>query len=456
MNNNRPQPNRAPNNPSQGRPPQGSPPQSRPPQNRQPQGQTGTGGFKVSIDERDLMTGSLDMKHRAQPGQYSEPPSARNAAMTPKELRAEKRAHKKRNRVKARKNKRVFSIVWLCMVLLLSFTFASYLIGGSNDFFGANRRPGKVDVTIPEGKLTEEVLADVVFQAGLIEKPEFFWLYCKVRADMEDYAPGIRYQIDTDLDYEALLNQLMGGNDDLEVVQVVFPEGSTALQMANLLEENEVCTAEAFLNELNNGDYSKYEEVSTLDGTGRYYKLEGYLFPDTYDFYKGEELDSVVGKLLNNFHQKVDSKLREKIDESGMTLDEVVILASIIQAEAANTTDMFDVSAVLHNRMNFGADYGIMNLECDSTSFYPYKNAKEMEELGNTLSHGNYDTYTFSGLPAGAICNPGLDAINAALRPNSTGDAASYLYFCHSDEGVAYYATNAEDHEYNKQLAGLS
>ena len=79
-----------------------------------------------------------------------------------------------------------------------------------------------------------------------------------------------------------------------------------------------------------------------------------------------------------------------------------------------------------------------------------------MEELGNTLSHGAYDTYTFSGLPAGAICNPGVDALNAALKPNTGGDAAGYLYFCHSDDGVAYYASTAEEHEYNKQLAGLT
>ena len=133
-----------------------------------------------------------------------------------------------------------------------------------------------------------------------------------------------------------------------------------------------------------------------------------------------------------------------------------VTLASIIQAEAASTKDMFDVSAVLHNRLEFGADYDIFNLECDSTAYYPYKNAKQMEEIGGNLSYGNYNTYNFSGLPAGPICNPGLEALNAALKPNTKGDASSYLYFCHSDDGVAYYATNEWDHEYNKQLAGLS
>lgn len=433
------------------RPQQNKPQQKQPPQ--------GSGGFRVNIDERDLMTGAVDppKERRNQPAQYSEPLSGRKSALTNKELKAERKAHKRRNRVKARKNKRVFSIVWLCMVLLLSFTLSSYLIGGSNDFFGADRQSGQVDISLPEGELTEEELADILYQAGAINKPEFFALYCKIKEDMDEFPRGLHTQVDTDMDYEALINTLQWGDDTTEVVQVVFPEGSTALQIANLLEENEVCTAQEFLDELNNGDYTNYDMIGELGSTeGRYYKLEGYLFPDTYDFYKGEDLDSVVGKFLHNFQRKMDDKLKQKIADSGMTMDQVVILASIIQAEAASTADMFNVSAVLHNRLDFGADYGILNLECDSTSFYPYKNAKEMEELGNTLSHGAYDTYTFSGLPAGAICNPGVDAINAALKPNTGGGAEDYLYFCHSADGVAYYASTEEEHEYNKQLAGLA
>lgn len=434
----------------------------RPQQNRgrEPAGRN-PGGFQVKIDQRDLMTGSMETPRqgrRSQPVQYGEPPSARKALLTDKELKAEKKAHKKRNRVKARKNKRVFALVWLCMVLLASFTLASYLIGGAMDFFGDGRSAGTADITIPEGKLTEEGLADILYQAGAIKKPEFFSLYCKIKEDMEDFQPGTFKEVGLDQDYEALINTLQGGGDTTrEVVTVVFPEGCNALETARLLEENEVCTASDFLNALNTMDFTNYDVIAGLgDTSGRYYKLEGYLFPDTYEFYKDEELDSVIGKMLNNFQRKMDSKMQEKIQNSGMSMDQVVTLASIIQAEAASTKDMFDVSAVLHNRLDFGADYDIFNLECDSTAYYPYKNAKQMEEMGGGLSYGNYNTYNFSGLPAGAICNPGLEAINAALKPNTNGDASSYLYFCHSDDGVAYYATNEWDHEYNKQLAGLS
>lgn len=415
----------------------------------------GTGNFKLNIDERDLATGTVDLPERR-----SQPPrpeySANKAYLTEKERRAEKKAHKKRDKLKARKNRRVFALVWVCMVLLVSFTLASYLIQGSNDFFAANRTEGTTEVTIPEN-VTAKELSQILYEAGAIKKPEFFNLYCSITVgedEMEWFQPGV-YQLETNMDYEDLINTLQGGNETKEVVTVTFPEGTTALEAAALLEENEVCSAEDFLTAIDSDDFDDYYGIDQItNGSSKYYKLEGYLFPDTYDFYKGEEIGSVVGKLLTNFKNRV-SDLEDKIASSDMTLDEVIIMASIIQREAANVNDMGDVSAVLHNRLDFGGEYGIYRLECDSTTYYPYKRAEDVPETG-ALSYGDYDTYQIQGLPAGAICNPGLDAIEAALEPNTEGDAASYLYFCHAADGTAYYATNAEDHEYNKQLAGLT
>lgn len=415
-------------------------------------GNRGTGNFKLNIDERDLATGSVDIPERR-----SQPPrpeySTNKAYLTDKERRAEKKAHKKRNKLKARKNRWIFSVVWLCMVLLVSFTLASYLIQGSNDFFAANRTEGTTEVTIPK-EVTVDQLTQILYEAGAIKKPEFFKLYCSVTASMEYFQPGT-YKIETNMDYQDLISTLQGGNESREVVTVTFPEGITALEMASLLEENEVCSAQDFLTAIDSDDFDNYDMIGAItNGADKYYKLEGYLFPDTYNFYKGEEIDSVVSKFLYNFQNRV-SDLQTEIANSGMTEDQVVIMASIIQREAANVNDMKDVSAVLHNRLNFGAEYGIYRLECDSTTYYPYKRAEDVPAT-DALSYGNYDTYQVQGLPAGAICNPGLDAIEAALRPNTEGDAAYYLYFCHAADGTAYYATNAEDHEYNKQLAGLS
>lgn len=410
------------------------------------------GGFKVHIDERDLMTGSFTPP-REQYAYQQQP--YREQALTEKERRAEKKAHKKRNKIKARKNKRIFSLVWLCMVLLVAFTLASYLVTGANDLFAVGRNEGTTEVTIPQ-KLDAAELSDILYQRGAISKPEFFELYAKLTVDDWSFFQQGVYQIGTNLDYEDLINTLQGGNETREVVSVTFPEGSNALEIAALMEENEVCTAEEFLTALNQVDFTNYPAIAALgDVSARYYAPEGYLFPDTYDFYKGEELESVIGKLINNFQEKMSSAtMAALIEQSGMSLDQIITLASIIQCEAADDSDMYKVSAVLHNRLSFGAENDIFRLECDSTSYYPYKHAKDVPESG-ALSYGRYDTYQIDGLPAGPICNPGMDAINAALKPSTEGDAPNYLYFCHDADGKAYYATNSYDHEYNKELAGI-
>lgn len=424
-----------------------------PNENRNEQPGSRTGHFKLNIDERELATGEIERPKESgnRLGAYSDSAYNRSFA-TDEERRAEKKAHKKRNRLKARKNKRVFSLVWLCMVVLIALTLASYLIGGANDFFAVGRNPGTAEIVIPEN-VTEKELAELLYAKGAIREPEFFSLYCKITTEMEYFEPGT-YQADTNLDYEDLINTLQYGTEEMEEVRVTFPEGSNALEIAQLLEENEVCTQEEFLAALN-GDFSDYDMIGSLgDGSGKYYKLEGYLFPDTYDFWKGEDLDSVIGKMLYNFQLKMSDTVRASVEQSGMTLDQVITLASIIQNEAANDSDMYNVSAVLHNRMDWGWEAGIYRLECDSTTFYPYKNRAAVPAAG-ALPYGNYDTYQIEGLPAGAICNPGMDAINAALRPRDDGDANDWLYFCHAEDGTAYYATNESDHLYNRQQAGL-
>ena len=426
-------------------------------QRRGGQQPSSTGGFKLQIDERDLATGNIDLPQRRRSQPTPNAPTAHDQGyLTEKERKAEKKAHKKRDKLKARKNKRVFSLVWICMVVLVSLTLASYLVQGSNDFLAVGRAEGTTTVNIPEGGLTDvDQLAQILYDSGAINKPEFFSLYCKITMDEEElsWISSGAYELETNKDYEDLINTLQGGNEVKEEVTVTIPEGYNALEIAAVLEENEVCDAQEFLDYLNTGDFTNYEEVAQIgDTSGRYYALEGYLFPDTYTFYKNDDLDMVIGKMLNNFHEKMSEDIREQINASGMTMDQVINLASIIQNEAANASDMYMVSAVLHNRLDWGAEAGIYTLGCDSTMFYPYRNAAAVPESG-ALSYGNYNTYELQGLPPGPISNPGMDAIMAALKPSAEG--SSYLYFCHAADGTAYYASNEYDHMYNRQLAGL-
>ncbi len=134
-----------------------------------------------------------------------------------------------------------------------------------------------------------------------------------------------------------------------------------------------------------------------------------------------------------------------------MTLDQVMTLASMIQAEAANKEDMYMVSSVFYNRLNSGGKGDLLRLRSDPTTYYPYrtKAAVPSDIVGTFKSR--YDTYTIQGLPAGPICSPGLEAIDAALHPAST----KYYYFAHDKDGKAYYAETNAQHERNLVKAGL-
>ena len=224
-------------------------------------------------------------------------------------------------------------------------------------------------------------------------------------------------------------------------VRVTFPEGKTVLQIAQLLEENGVCPAADFVQAVNESD-SDY--AAALRGEDRPFLLEGYVFPDTYEFYKNESASMALSRFLANFSGKFSDAELARAKELDMTMDEVLALASIIQAEAGVPSEMPRVSAVLHNRMQRG-----MRLQCDVTYYYlentvmPYLCPDGWDDEVYEKYADLYYTYRFKGLPQGAICNPGSDAIAAALYPADTDD----LYFVTDADGNYYYSATYEKHQ---------
>ena len=188
------------------------------------------------------------------------------------------------------------------------------------------------------------------------------------------------------------------------------------------------------------------------------------MFPDTYEFYIYEAPDQVIRRFLSNFENRFFTQtyevdgyeepvtLSQVIEDSGKyTLDQYVNMASIIQAEAADVTDMYKVSSVIHNRLERGADKGIHTLGMDSTIFYPYKNQEAVPEDIRDDFASKYDTYKIKGLPPSAICSPSANALLSAVDPADT----DYFYFCHSADGTAYYANTFNEHQSNLSKAGL-
>lgn len=211
-----------------------------------------------------------------------------------------------------------------------------------------------------------------------------------------------------------------------------------------------MCSASAFLEVVRTGDIS-HEVVDNIPTSKyRYYRLEGYLFPDTYDFYIGESVDSVVRKLLDNFQNYYENSIAPAMRNTDMTLDQVITLASMIQAEAPQSDQMRMVSSVFHNRLNNSGVFPL--LQSDPTGMYVTYDILPYLNIQDDGYYSAYDTYICNGLPVGPIGNPGLDAIEAALDPADT----EYYFFVTDADGNFYYAVTDAEHEENKKKAGLS
>ena len=237
-------------------------------------------------------------------------------------------------------------------------------------------------------------------------------------------------------------------------VTVTFPEGLTLVQMADKLEENKVCSASEFIALSNNTEYIQTLGYSFTDSINnpkeRPFYLEGYIFPDTYEFYKGESPERALRRFLDNTEVKLTAEYKQRADELGFTLDEIITLASIVQEESFTHDSLKNVSSVLHNRLESPS---FPKLQCDVTIHYLNDYVTSSKYLaGDTAVFAElYNTYKCDGLPAGPITNPGLAAIEAALYPAET----DYYYFVTDSEWNYYYSSTYAEHKAKCRELGL-
>ena len=237
-------------------------------------------------------------------------------------------------------------------------------------------------------------------------------------------------------------------------VNVTFPEGRTVRQYGALLENNGVCNAEDFYNEMRVTDFTA--DFTFLPSNDvlqqREYPLEGYLYPDTYTFYVGENPKSVIKRFLRNFAVRVSDEWVSYADSNGegfkkveMSFDSAVVLASIIERESPDNSERDKISAVFWNRMENPTVSGTGGkLQSDATHYYPYVVSDERPEG----VRGEYDTSVIAGLPKGPICSPSADSIRAAVYPDATCKA---YFFFNDKQGNHYYAETYEEHKKNIQ-----
>lgn len=230
-------------------------------------------------------------------------------------------------------------------------------------------------------------------------------------------------------------------------VTVTFPEGMTLCEIAEKLEKSGVCSADEFMlcanDEAIASLYSFYSPE--MKSKHRAFLLEGYIFPDTYEFYYGEAAPDALKRFLDNAETKLEG-CSARAKKAGFTLDEIITAASIIQEEAL-PEQMKSVSAVLHNRLARG-----MQLQCDVTINYIENSVKPYIDGDKDRFSEYYNTYKCPALPYGPICSPGMQAIESALEPSDE----EWLYFVtdKDDPTVYYYAADYDGHTENCEKAG--
>lgn len=340
-----------------------------------------------------------------------------------------------------KQNKKAWIIV--CSCLVCAIIISSYTISCMNDILAIRRdSENVVTVTIPAQSDTASVI-DILSENKLIKHKNFCKIFAKIMEYRDDnYLTGI-YYVTESMGVEKMLSTFKSSSVTGETVTLTFPEGYTLDQIVEKLDKNEVCEASVMYKVLSEVDFSsEFSFIKDIQNKEqRYQLLEGYMYPDTYDFYKGENASSIVRKFLRNFQEKWTKDYENKAQELGMSVDEIIRLASIIEKEAANAEQAPLVSSVLHNRLNKPGLYP--SLQCDSTTEYinEYIAKKVTDTFQLAAYTSRYSSYKCEGLPAGAICNPGNTSINAALYPKNTG----YYFFAHDNTKKIYLAkTDAE------------
>lgn len=331
------------------------------------------------------------------------------------------------------------------VILALAISAAFYGIHLASDLFGLNQEDRQAEVIIPSGTSSQEV-GRLLEQAGIISHPYVFNFYAGIQKASIAFQAGT-YVFNDNMAYDQIIIALNSGNSRKDVVKITFYEGMSQREIAKLLEEEGVCSADEFHEYLANTqfDYPFIQRMPEKDE--RFRPMEGYLFPDTYEFFKGEKVASVVNKFLSRFESMMTEDLYARMKEMNMTLDETITLASVIQEECSDAKEMSAVAGVFHNRLDNPATYP--KLQSDVTIFYVNKDIKPFLNMIDQPLFDKYNTYVCTGLPIGPISSPGIETIKATLYPEEN----DYFFFLTDSKGKFYYAETYEEHLQNLRTA---
>ncbi len=359
--------------------------------------------------------------------------------------------------------------MWLALIVAIGVTAGRMLWVCAADVLAFGREDQSVTITIYEADTMEDI-TEKLYNAGLIRYRSLFNLYAAISDAEEDIQPGI-YDLNTRYDYHALVN-FMTPSSTRDVVTLTIPEGYTCRQIFSLLEEYKICTAVDVAAYAADGELDDYWFLEDVE-RGSSYCLEGFLFPDTYEFYKNSTPKEALEKMLDNFDYRFSDEMREQINTLNehisemmrndgrseeyiaahlFTVREVTIVASLIEKETSGSDESPTIASVIYNRLfSWGSTPAYLNI--DATIIYALDGETDLTAADYQVD-SPYNTYTNTGLPPTPISNPGLASLTAALNPDTTD---YYYYVLNPSTGTHQFSTTQEEHEaWRAQFAAAS
>ena len=329
-----------------------------------------------------------------------------------------------------RRRRRINPVVYILVVLIISAILAGVGWLLICDLCAFNSGP-ITEVTV-EISADDDMgdIADKLQDAGLIKYKWFFRLFAFVANADEKVGIGT-YELNTDMDYRALIVGMHSSSGNLNsdnTVRITIPEGYTVQQTIALLAKNGVATEE----ELTEAAQTATFDYDFIDNDSQdISRLEGYLFPDTYDFYVPEKASSALNRLLANFADKMTQERVDEVESSEYSLQEIITIASLIEKET-DGTDQATIASVIYNRLNNPSYETAGLLQIDASLLYALPDHEGAITNADKETDSPYNLYLYKGLPPAPIANPGLDAIKAALDPEKTG----YFYYALGDDNT--------------------
>lgn len=357
-------------------------------------------------------------------------------------------------------------LLYVCCVLAASVLLAVFAWKCADEVCAFTAEEETVTVTVPENATMSQV-TDILMDKGLIHYRWLFSLYCMISGAEAKIDPGT-YELNTIYDYHALINGMIATAENRATVEVTIPEGYEADDIFTLLEEKGVCTVDKLQEAAANYEFD-YDFLKDLD-YGDYRRLEGYLFPDTYEFYMDDDPENVLAKFLRNFNNKItdemyaaltelNTDLQAKMEKAGfteaeiadaqLTFHDIIIVASLVEKETYRSSESGLIASVIYNRL-CSKTYPCLNI--DATIQYVLPERKEILTNADKAVISPYNTYTNAGLPIGPISNPGITSIRAALYPMET----SYYFYASDPDAInhKFFETGYEYQSYLDSLTG--